>query len=94
MRRRWIQDPVTLRLVPAEEYRRAPIDAPAVWGDIPPYREIIGNTVIEGRKAHREFLARNGCQVVAEPSARIKELNYEIKHGRDRDERNARNARG
>lgn len=38
--------------------------APAVRGDFAPYKCPITGTLIEGRVAHRENLARHGCRVL------------------------------
>lgn len=59
---RWIQDPQTLKLIPAEEYC-APVDygtmiAPDI--NIPQALTVDGIRPIEGRKALREYCAKYG----------------------------------
>ena len=54
---RYIQDPVTLELIPASEYV-AP-DAPFVMDDIQPYRSMATGEMIMGRRQHREHLRNN-----------------------------------
>lgn len=62
MRRRFIQDPDTLELVPADQYRpRQDASAPAVFGDIEPYRSHIDGSVITSRSHHRAHLRAHGC---------------------------------
>jgi hypothetical protein len=63
MRTRYIQDPNTLELVPAEEFyaSREEVNAPMVMADIQPYRSMIDGTVISSRSRHREHLKANGC---------------------------------
>ena len=60
--KRWIQDPVTFKLVPADEYY-APADnaGPYIRDDIKPYQSMIDGRMIEGRKMHREHLKSNNC---------------------------------
>jgi len=62
VRKRYIQDPVTLELVPAEEYiPRGRESAPYVLGDIEPYQSMITGEMITGRRQHREHLRQHGC---------------------------------
>lgn len=57
MRRRWIQDPVTNKFIPEEEYvRLLPNQAPMIMGDIEPYKNIVNGGVITSRSHHRAFL--------------------------------------
>lgn len=42
----------------------APVGAPYVVGDLPPYKSPLGTGVIDGRRARREDLARSGCREV------------------------------
>jgi hypothetical protein len=60
--KRWIQDPVTFKLVPADEYY-GPVDnaGPYIRDDIKPYQSMIDGRMIEGRKMHREHLKSNNC---------------------------------
>jgi hypothetical protein len=63
VRKRWIQDKKTGKLIPADEYTaRSERKGPAVHGDIQPYRAITGDMQgkwITSRSKHREFLRRN-----------------------------------
>lgn len=57
MRTRYIQDPVTLELVPADEYRpRIGPGAPMIIPDIQPYRSMATGEMVMGRRQHREHL--------------------------------------
>lgn len=62
MRERWVIDRRTGKVVSAKDYvpperERGPI----VVKDIEPYRSIIDNSVIGGRKQHRDHLRAHGC---------------------------------
>jgi hypothetical protein len=61
--KRWIQDPETLKLVPADEYYSGPKEnaGPYIRDDVKTYQSMIDGSMIEGRKAHREHLKRNNC---------------------------------
>lgn len=61
-RQRYIQDPVTLKLVPAEEYYASQQDvaAPFVMADIQPYQSMATGEMITGRRQHREHLKSHG----------------------------------
>lgn len=61
-RQRFIQDPVTLKLVPADEFyaAREPL-APMVMPDIQPYRSMVTGEIINSRSRHREHLKDHGC---------------------------------
>lgn len=61
MRRRYIQNPETLELIPAEEYVRPSTDAPMIMGDITPYKSMITGEMIQGRRQHREHLRQHNC---------------------------------
>lgn len=78
MRHSYVQDPITLELVPKAEYRarRQGAQAPAVFGDYAPYQNMIDFKMVDGRKAHREFLARNGVEVRDDTPAWMKERAY------------------
>lgn len=45
---------------PPDERERGP----AVFGDYKPYRSPATGKVIEGRRAHRDDLARSGCRLI------------------------------
>ena len=60
MRTRYIQDPVTLKLIPADEYRpRHESHSPMIMGDIAPYRSMATGEIIGGRRQHREHLRQH-----------------------------------
>lgn len=62
MRRRFIQDPDTLELIPAEQYARPQTnEAAMVMGDIQPYRSHIDGSLITTRSQHRAHLRSHGC---------------------------------
>lgn len=60
-RQRYIQDPVTFELIPADEYtaRREPA-TPFVMADIQPYRSMQTGEMITSRSRHREHLRQHG----------------------------------
>lgn len=67
-RGRYIQDPVTHKLVPADEYYETvqPINqAPAILSDYKPYRSMVTGEMIDGRRQHNEHMKRHNV-VVAE----------------------------
>lgn len=59
MRKRFIQDPVTLKLIPAEEYERPGPAGPMIMGDIQPYQSMATGEMIMGRRQHREHLKQH-----------------------------------
>ncbi len=62
MRQRYIQDPVTHKLIPAEEWRGPSTSKSAyVVPDIQPYKSMITGEMITSRSQHREHLTRHGC---------------------------------
>lgn len=61
-RKRWIQDPVTHELVPAEEWRGPSASTSAyVVPDIAPYKSMITGEMITSRSQHRAHLAQHNC---------------------------------
>lgn len=61
-RKSWVQDPVTLELIPKEEYEPRQKEAGFfVMGDIQPYKSMIDGSMITGRRQHREHLRQHGC---------------------------------
>lgn len=62
-RKSWVQDPVTLKLIPKDEYyaNRARESGPFVIGEIEPYQSMIDGSMITGRRQHREHLRQHGC---------------------------------
>ena len=59
MRRRYIQHPETLELIPAEEYIPPQPKSHFIMGDYQPYQSMVTGEMIEGRAAHREHLRRH-----------------------------------
>ena len=60
--KRWIQDPVTFKLVPADEYYGPAENAgPYIRDDIKPYQSMIDGSMITSRSRHREHLQAHGC---------------------------------
>jgi len=59
MRKRYIQDPVTLKLIPAEEYEGPRVTGPMIMGDIQPYKSMATGEMIMGRRQHREHLKQH-----------------------------------
>lgn len=60
-RRSWVQDPVTLKLIPKEDYQAPPSAGFFVVGDLQPYKSMITGQEIQGRRAHRDHLRRHDC---------------------------------
>lgn len=60
MRTKYIQHRETGELIPAEQYRRT-VRSHFVRGDVEGYKCPITGTWIDGRKAHRNNLARHDC---------------------------------
>lgn len=56
---RYIQDPKTLELVPADEYRREAPRVHHVMPDIQPYKSMQTGEIIPGRRQHREHLRQH-----------------------------------
>ena len=57
MRQRYIQDPITHKLIPAEEWvDRSEPAAPMVMPDIAGYKSMVTGEWIGSRSAHREHL--------------------------------------
>lgn len=62
MRKRYIQDPVTLELIPAEQYRGPSTSKSAyVVPDIQPYQSMVNGEMITSRSQHREHLKKHNC---------------------------------
>jgi hypothetical protein len=59
---RWIQDPETLELIPADQYRRKEANAPHLWPDLPDYVSPVTGKLISGRRQREEDLKRSGCR--------------------------------
>ncbi|MBF0157489.1 MAG: hypothetical protein HQL57_09930 [Magnetococcales bacterium] len=63
-RRRWYWDKGEQSWVERKLPGLTPVLAPAVRSDYAPYDCPITGQVIEGRRAHRENLARHGCRLL------------------------------
>lgn len=59
MRKVYVQDPVTLELIPKEEYRRRDPVAPMVMPDIAGYQSMATGEWIGSRSTHREHLRQH-----------------------------------
>ena len=65
----YIQDPVTLKLVPKDQYhRREEVNGPMIMPDIEPYQSMVDGSMITSRSKHRSHLKEHGCvEVGSEP---------------------------
>lgn len=70
MRKRYIQHPKTLELIPAEEYVPPAETHLFVMGDIKPYTSMIDGSRITSRSQHRAHLKSHNCI----------EIGNEVKH--------------
>ena len=60
-RQRYIQEPVTFKLIPAEEYvDNTPTAHYSIMPDIQPYKSVVTGEVINSRSKHREHLKAHG----------------------------------
>lgn len=74
MRQRFIQDPKTFELVPAEEYyARREVSAPMVMPDIQPYKSMQTGEMITSRSQHRAHLKQHGLIEIGN------EINHHLK---------------
>ena len=70
-RTRYIQDPKTHKLIPADEYYGQLDNTSAyIMADYQPYKSMVTGEMIEGRKAHREHLLKHNVVVAEQNSAR------------------------
>lgn len=60
MRKSYVQDPVTLELIPKEEYYRPRPQVHHIMPDIQGYRSMASGEYITSRSRHREELRRHG----------------------------------
>lgn len=68
---RYIQDPKTHQLIPADEYYgQQDNSAPYIMADYQPYQSMVTGEMIEGRKAHKEHLKKHNVVVAEQNSAR------------------------
>lgn len=84
-RHRWIQDPVTHKLIPESEWNGPSTSAAAyVTPDIQPYRSQITGEMITSRSQHREHLRRHNCfEIGNEVDAMMKAARPEPKIDRE-----------
>lgn len=71
MRKKWIQEPGTGKLIPAEEYRRKEAHH-YVMPDIQPYQSMIDGSMISSRSQHRAHLKAHGCIEVGNETKHLK----------------------
>ena len=67
---RYIQDPKTHKLIPADEYYTQENASAYILTDYQPYKSMVTGEMIEGRKAHRDHLKRHNLVVAEQSSAR------------------------
>ena len=77
MRRSWVQDPITGKLVPKEEYYGPGREVHHIAGDIEPFVSHVDGSVIRSRKDLREHNARNGVVTAEFDTAAIKQRTAE-----------------
>ena len=95
----YVQDPVTLKLIPKDQYRkREEINGPMIMPDISPYQSMIDGSMIGSRSTHRRHLKEHGCvEVGDEPLENFKktphyepdqrEIVEDLKHAFDKHRR-------
>lgn len=85
MRQRYIQDPVTLELVPIEQWHGPSTSKTAyVVPDIQPYKSMIDGSMITSRSHHRAHLAQHGCfEIGNEISHAVKTARPQLKVDRE-----------
>lgn len=60
MRKSYVQDPVTGKLIPKDEYCDSKFSgAPYIIPDINPYKSMVDGSMVMGRAQHREHLKRH-----------------------------------
>ena len=70
-RTRYIQDPKTHKLIPADEYCGQQENTSAyIMADYQPYQSMVTGEMIDGRKAHREHLKQHNLVVAEQNSSR------------------------
>jgi hypothetical protein len=62
MRKRYIQDPITHQLIPADEYcGPSQSTSSYIMPDIKPYQSMVTGEMITSRSRHREHLKQHNC---------------------------------
>jgi hypothetical protein len=75
---RYIQDPVTFKLVPESEYRRHETNKSAlIMPDIVPYVSMVDGSIINSRSKHRVHLRDHGCIEVGNEKMERKRVELE-----------------
>jgi len=69
---RYIQNPKTLELVPAETWRPDTVTIHYVMPDIQPYKSMVDGSVISSRSTHREHLRMHNCIEVGNETKYLK----------------------
>ena len=84
-RQRFIQDPVTHKIIPWEEWAGPSTSKSAyVAPDIQPYRSTITGEMITSRSQHREHLKQHNCfEIGNETEAMMKAARPEPKYDRE-----------
>ena len=80
-RRSWVQDPVTLKLIPKEEYQGPQQAGFFVMGDITPYKSMVTGEMIQGRRQHREHLRQHNVVEVGNELDRKPQKSAETPQG-------------
>jgi hypothetical protein len=69
----YIQDPVTHKLIPKDEYySQQDVNAPMIMGDIAPYKSMIDGQMITSRSQHRNHLKQHGMIEVGNETKHLK----------------------
>ncbi len=68
-----------------QEERARPLQTPASYSDLPGYRSPIDGSWIEGRRARKYDLEKNGCidanDLPSKTSGKLKNAKFAAKHG-------------
>lgn len=73
---RYIQDPKTLELVPADEYISQAPTLHLIMPDIAPYRSMVDGSMITSRSTHREHLKAHNCIEIGNETKYLKPKEY------------------
>ena len=85
MRKRYIQDPKTHELIPADEwYGRQDVSAPYVMPDIQPYKSMQTGEMITSRSHHKSHLKQHGLVEIGN------EVKAAMRHPERKDDREGR----
>jgi hypothetical protein len=60
MRRRYIQDPKSMKLIPIEDWRAPAKSGLQIIPDIEPYKSMVDGSIITSRSHHRSHLREHG----------------------------------